>query len=162
MSGLRTYVYVDGFNLYYGAVRRSPLKWLDIRAMCERLLPNNEITAIRYFTALVKGTADDPSKPQRQQAFIRALETLDGLSVHYGSFLTNKTFMPRAHRLPAQKRNVEVIKTEEKGSDVNLASMLLADRFRGNYGVAVVVSNDSDLMLPIDIVVRELGLPVGL
>jgi hypothetical protein len=55
----------------------------------------------------------------------------------------------------------EVIKTEEKGSDVNLASLLLADGFRGKYEVAVVISNDSDFVLPIQIVRDELKLPVG-
>jgi hypothetical protein len=39
---------------------------------------------------------------------------------------------------------------------------LLADGFRGEYEVAVVVSNDSDLMLAIKLVTTELGLPVGL
>jgi hypothetical protein len=158
----KTFVYVDGFNLYYGAVRRTPYKWLNIRAMCERLFPQEEIVAIRYFTAIVKGTAADSSKPQRQQTFIRALETLDGLSVHYGTFLSNTVRMPRARPRPGQRRDVEVIKTEEKGSDVNLASMLLVDGFRGEYELAIVLSNDSDLMLPIEIVTNELALPVGL
>jgi hypothetical protein len=162
MPGRKTYVYVDGFNLYYGAVRRTPYKWLNLRAMCERLFPKNQIEAIRYFTAIVNGTPDDPGKPQRQQTFIRALETLEGVTVHYGSFLSNTVRMPRARLLPGQSRNVEVIKTEEKGSDVNLAALLLADGFRGNYDVAIVLSNDSDLLLPIEIVTRELRLPVGL
>jgi 6-hydroxy-3-succinoylpyridine 3-monooxygenase len=26
---LRTIVYIDGYNLYYGAVRGTPWKWLD-------------------------------------------------------------------------------------------------------------------------------------
>jgi NYN domain len=159
---VKTYVYIDGFNLYYGAVRNTPYRWLNLRLLCERLFPRNEIVRIRYFTAIVNGTPDDPRKPQRQQTFIRALETLDGLTVHYGSFLSNRVFMPRAHRRPGQSRKVEVVKTEEKGSDVNLASMLLADAFRRNFEAAVVVSNDSDLALPIQIVTQELGLPVGL
>lgn len=159
---MKTYLYVDGFNLYYGAVRHTPYKWLNIRLVCERIFPRNTVAQIRYFTAIVNGTPEDPGKPQRQQTFIRALETLEGFSVHYGSFLSNKVWMPRANRRPGQRRNVEVIKTEEKGSDVNLASLLLADGFRAEYEVAVVLSNDSDLMQPIEIVTRELGLPVGL
>ncbi len=157
----RTNVYVDGFNLYYGAVRGTGFKWLNLRLLCERLLPQNEVVEIRYFTALVTATPHDPAKPQRQQTFIRALETLPGLTVHYGSFLTNRVWMPRAQRRPGQRRNVEVVKTEEKGSDVNLASMLLADGFRDRFETAVVLSNDSDLV-PIEIVTQELGLPVGL
>ena len=26
---MRTQVYVDGFNLYYGALKDTPFKWLD-------------------------------------------------------------------------------------------------------------------------------------
>lgn len=159
---MRTNVYVDGFNLYYGAVRDTPYKWLNLRALCERLLPQNEVVRIRYFTAIVQGTSHDPGKPQRQQTFIRALETLPGFSAHYGSFLSNTVWMRRARRLPGQSRSVAVVKTEEKGSDVNLASFLLADGFRAEYEVAVVLSNDSDLALPIKIVREELGFPVGL
>jgi hypothetical protein len=68
--------------------------------------------------------------------------------------------MPRAGGQPGQHELV--IEMKEKGSDVNLASMLLADGFRGDYEVAVVVSNDSDLVLPIKIVTTQLRLPVGL
>ena len=41
---MRTIVYVDGFNLYYGAVRGTPYKWLDLRALFTRILrPDNKI-----------------------------------------------------------------------------------------------------------------------
>ena len=30
---MRTFVYVDGFNLYYGALKRSSWKWLDLPAL---------------------------------------------------------------------------------------------------------------------------------
>ena len=55
-----------------------------------------------------------------------------------------------------------VIKTEEKGSDVNLATHLLYDACRGNFECAAVISKDSDLLEPIRIVREELGLTVGL
>lgn len=48
---------------------------------------------------------------------------------------------------------------EEKGSDVNVATHLLADVFRGEVGGAIVISNDSDLALPLSIA-RSL-VPVG-
>ena len=57
---------------------------------------------------------------------------------------------------------VDVIKTEEKGSDVNLATHLLYDGFRNDYEVAVIVSNDSELLEPVKIVRYELGKKVGL
>jgi len=56
---------------------------------------------------------------------------------------------------------IRVIKTEEKGSDVNIASYLLLDACRGDFDQAIVVSNDSDLVEPIRMVQTEIGLPVG-
>jgi len=50
---MRTCVYVDGFNLYYGALRNTPYKWLDVARLCGLLLPNHDITRIAYFTARV-------------------------------------------------------------------------------------------------------------
>ena len=41
---------------------------------------------------------------------------------------------------------------------MNLATFLLLDAFRRECDVAVVVSNDSDLKLPIEVAQRELGL----
>ena len=54
----------------------------------------------------------------------------------------------------------KVWKTEEKGSDVNLASHLVYDACQGSFDVAAVLSNDTDLVEPIRIVTQELGLPV--
>ena len=51
---MRTNVYVDGFNLYYGAVKGTPYKWLDLRKCCELVFPRNEIHEIHYCTAIVK------------------------------------------------------------------------------------------------------------
>ena len=155
----RANVYVDGFNLFYGAVRGTPYRWLDLGRFCSTVFPSDQIIRIRYFTALVTSPAGDPTKQQRQQAYIRALLTIPELSVHYGRFsLTTKS------RLLAQDptRTVQVLQQEEKGSDVNLASHLLMDGFRGEYEVAIVVSNDSDLLEPIRMVRNELGLKVGI
>jgi hypothetical protein len=55
-------VYVDGFNLFYGALRGSPHRWLDLGALCSALLPNDEIHRIRYFTARVTSRPGDPGK----------------------------------------------------------------------------------------------------
>ena len=56
----------------------------------------------------------------------------------------------------------KVIKTEEKGSDVNLATHLLHDAHMDRFDVAVVISNDSDLLAPIKIVRQELHKQVGI
>ena len=49
----KTRIYIDGFNLYYGAVKDTPYRWLDVRRMCELLLPEYSIETIKYFTARV-------------------------------------------------------------------------------------------------------------
>jgi hypothetical protein len=55
---------------------------------------------------------------------------------------------------------VSVLNTEEKGSDVNVASHLLIDALTNAVDAAIVISNDSDLRFPIQ-KAREL-VPVGL
>ncbi|MDZ7801216.1 MAG: hypothetical protein U5K81_10555 [Trueperaceae bacterium] len=45
---------------------------------------------------------------------------------------------------------------------MNLASLMLRDGFLGLYDVAVLVSNDSDLALPLKIVRNEIGKTVGI
>jgi hypothetical protein len=57
---MRTNVYVDAFNLYYGCLKGTPYRWLDLAALCRRLLPNDEINRVRYFAALVSARPDDP------------------------------------------------------------------------------------------------------
>jgi len=56
---------------------------------------------------------------------------------------------------------VEVLDTKEKGSDVSLATYLLVDGFKKDYQLAVVMSDDSDLVEPIKLTINQLGLPVG-
>jgi uncharacterized LabA/DUF88 family protein len=151
-----TNVYIDGFNLYYGSVKNTPYRWLDLEAFCRHLLPNDDIRGIRYFTARVSGKVD-PDAPNRQAMYLRALGTLPLVSVHFGTFLTNKVWMPLVAPTTKGPRKVEVFKTEEKGSDVNLASWLLLDVFRKACDTVVVISNDSDLAEPVRIARHELG-----
>ena len=134
-------VYVDGFNLYYGAVKGSPFKWLNIGALCQRMLPNDAIQSIEYFTAIVSARPGDPGVPVRQQMYLRALRTISNLTIVYGHFLTHSARMVLTGTNPAQK--VWVDKTEEKGSDVNIAAHLLRDAFKAKFEVAAIITNDS-------------------
>jgi hypothetical protein len=162
-SALSVNVYVDGFNLYYGCLKDTDYRWLDIGALCRRLVPGNRINRIRYFTSRVSARPEAPDGPAQQAAYLRALETADGLSIHLGHFHSPKVRLPLADpSLHEGHRTVEVIKTQEKGSDVNLATFLLLDAFRRESDIAVVVSNDSDLEEPIRVLIQELGVPVGL
>jgi uncharacterized LabA/DUF88 family protein len=159
---MKTIVYVDGFNLYYGAVKRSPYKWLDISKLCQFLLPKNKIIKIKYFTALVTARPSDPDQPNRQLLYLRALRTIPNLEIIYGHFLEHEIMMPTANPLPGSPKYVRVIKTEEKGSDVNIAAHMINDGHNGRYQVAVIISNDSDLVEPVKIVRQELNIPVGI
>jgi len=63
---------------------------------------------------------------------------------------------------PPQTGYANVIKTEEKGSDVNIATHLIVDGFENAYEIAVIVSNDSDLLEPIRVVREKFKKPVGI
>jgi uncharacterized LabA/DUF88 family protein len=158
---MKTIVYIDGFNLYYGAVKGTPYKWLNILTLCQLLLPKNQIVKIKYFTALVTARPSDPDQPNRQQLFLLALQTIPGLEIIYGHFLSHEVMVPVAQPAPGQPKYMQVIKTEEKGSDVNIAAHMVNDGHNGSYEVAILVSNDSDLVEPVRIVRNELNLPVG-
>lgn len=156
---VKTNVYIDGFNFYYGCVRRTAFKWLDFGAFCRASLPNETINQIRYFTALVSAD-EDPDAPVRQTTYLRALRTVPRFSIHEGRFFRvtkrGKLIDPL---IPGLDR-VTIKTWEEKVSDVSIATHLVADGFRGDFEQAVVISNDSDLVEPILLVTRELRLPV--
>ena len=88
---MRTVVYVDGFNLYYGALKGTSWKWLDLVALFEKVLqPHHDILAIKYFTARVSGTSSDPSKPQRQDVYLHALQRYRPVvEIYLGHFLSH-------------------------------------------------------------------------
>lgn len=159
---VKTNFYIDGFNLSYRAVRGTAYQWLDLLRLCQVLAPAQEVNRIRYFTALVEERPNDLRAPIDQIAYIRALETINALTVHFGQFRTRRISRPLVAPIPGYPRTVEVWNTEEKGTDVNLASYLLMDGVDGDYEQALVVSNDADLALPIGMVRDKLKLPVGI
>ena len=157
---MATNVYIDGFNLYYGALKGTDFRWLDLSALCRELLPKDHVGTIRYFTARVRQLPNDRSAPQRQGTYLRALETIPNITIHFGHFLQHRRRLPLANPGSGPK-TAEVLKIEEKGSDVNLATMLLLDAFKGACDTSVVISNDSDLKTPLNVARSELGMRVG-
>lgn len=150
-------VYIDGLNLYNGALRGTRYRWLDPLKLSQALLkPDDEIHRVRYFTALMVGAASSTIR-QQQETYIRALRTIPGLTVHLGLFVAHKRAMPRADG----GGTVEVLRTDEKGSDVNLASHLLLDACAGDFDKALIVSNDNDFAFPVRAVRDRLGLTIG-
>lgn len=157
MTPVDTIVYIDGFNFYYGCVAGTPYKWLNLPAVCERLLPHNNVIGVKYFTARVQARDLDPHQPVRQEIYFRALRTDPRVEIIFGHFLTHKK---RLHRVDGEGK-AHVWKTEEKGSDVNLAAHLLRDAFTGRFEVAALITNDSDLAGPVQMVRDDVGLKVG-
>jgi uncharacterized LabA/DUF88 family protein len=173
-------VYIDGFNLYY-SIRTTHYRWLDLLALSRHLFPEHEIQRVKYFTALVSGELeDDPGARARQKTYLRALRALGPeLEIHEGSFARHKARMALASSKGSRWRRwllalalgdrqileqnvpkVRVWKVEEKGSDVNLASQLIADAYEEKFDVAAVLSNDVDLEYPLRFVRERLGKPV--
>ncbi|KJU82283.1 NYN domain protein [Candidatus Magnetobacterium bavaricum] len=173
---MRVYVYIDGFNLYYRALKNTAYKWLDVKELCKRLLkPEDNILSIKYFTALVNGI-NDPGRPIRQGTYLRALQSyIPEIEIFYGSFLTEKKrlFLPKPIIKPSERqtqlnvtnleyiRTIEIKETKEKGSDVNLAVHLLNDAWHNRYDCAVVISNDSDIKEALNLVKTEINKQIG-
>lgn len=159
---MRTAVYVDGFNLYYGALRDSPYKWLDLRAMLRAVLsPENKVTLIKYFTAKVRGMPADPGVPRRQQTYLNAMTAHDpAIEIIYGRFFEVPSSVTVG--AGAQTRVVHGKRNTEKGTDVSLAVHLLNDAWLDRYDVGVVVSNDTDLAEAVRLAKSECGKTIGL
>ena len=155
---LVTNVYIDGFNFYYRCVKGTPYKWLDISKWATGLLaPDFTIKRIRYYTARVRSLPGNPDAPLRQAMLLRALATIPNLTITYGHFLRSKPRLRLANPPPGGPDTVQVVKYSEKGSDVNLATDLLADAFDGDCEAVAIVSSDSDLLGPIKLVRQRFG-----
>lgn len=152
---MRTNIYIDGFNLYYRALKNTSNKWLNLKLLCQNLLSsNNQILKIKYFTARVSGVFD-PRTPIRQKTYIRALQSyIPEIEVVYGRFTTHHISMLQSP-ITNPRKFCKVVKTEEKGSDVNLAVHLINDYWLNEYDCAVVISNDSDLAEPLRLIKQK-------
>lgn len=178
---MKTHVYIAGFNLYYGLLRGTPYKWLDLERWCDQLLPRNTVSRIHYFTAQVDARPHDPDQPTRQFAYLQALRSLSRVEVHLGTFMSSVVSQVIVESDPETSRYLRscgqpvikldpagqpvkawTYKSEEKGSDVNLAAHLLRDAYRGHCECAVIVSNDSDLLTPIRMAKQDCGTVIGL
>ena len=76
----KTIVYIDGYNLYYSLLRRTPYKWLDVVALFRSIIKAQDSTAdviqIKYFTApaLAKFASHGKESVSAQNEYHRALK----------------------------------------------------------------------------------------
>ena len=129
-------------------------KWLDLLAFSKALLrDDHEILAVKYFTSRVK---HNPAKPQmaiHQQKYLEALGTIPLIRIVEGYYNRFRVKMPFA-KDPCKSCDKTdgyaiVWKNEEKRSDVNLATEMMADVYRDAADVFVLVSGDADLAAPL-------------
>jgi NYN domain-containing protein len=146
LSHPRTIFYIDGFNLYYGAVRATPaLKWLDLQRYCKLLRPHDDIVVIRYFSALVAGTTRSS-----QETYLRALSTTPLVEVILGKFKQKNV------KCGVSTCNSPGLKwfpvPEEKRTDGNIAVFMLDDAYQNACDQMIIFSGDSDLVPAINMV----------
>jgi uncharacterized LabA/DUF88 family protein len=171
--------YIDGFNLYRGCLTRSAYKWLDLVALARQVAPTSRIGRVRFFTARVDGPG-----AIRQQVYLDALTALPQIVVHTeGHFRTHTViravvpaagmssvlescagpgarWIPLPDPAPGAWVRASVRDPKEKGTDVNLATMLMADVYGSVCDQAVVISGDSDLQMPVSVAARRMPVTV--
>lgn len=157
---MRTYVYIDGLNLYYLALKptrrdsRPGRRWLNVYQFVQKAMPaGSDIRKINYYTADVSALPD-PDAPRRQRTYFKALETIPCLRIHKGRFLVSRpmmyldeplTFSPKA-TVPQEPlpRFAKVVKTEEKGTDVSLGVHLVRDALAGEFEQGAVITKPAN------------------
>jgi hypothetical protein len=110
---MRVGIYIDGYNLYYGARglcgRGTPgWRWLDLRALAARVVgrvswPGATIHRVVYCTAMVDAVTSQ-SAALDQEIYLKALIEAKSVDhVAYGRYVSRVRFAPLAVRSPAGK-----------------------------------------------------------
>ncbi|MYM90699.1 NYN domain-containing protein [Rugamonas sp. FT82W] len=153
---LRIAVYIDGYNLYYGRLRGTNFKWLDIVKVFDVLLTqrdqHEQLEVVKYFTApaLANFATHGTASVAAQSAYHRALKAMhrERFEIIYGNHSYDKSgaLLPSfiAGQPYDRTNRVRVWKLEEKKTDVNLALCMYRDACKGRYDRMILVSNDSD------------------
>ena len=155
MDRKRTIFYFDGFNLYHGMLKNTPQRWLDLEKFAKAILPRpeeHEIVRINYFTARIKYDPSRPTEAFNQDRYLEALTAYPLVRVIEGYYKRFKVKLPFAKEpcKSCEKADYGIVwKTEEKRSDVNLATEMMADIYRDAADAFVLVSGDADLAAPL-------------
>jgi uncharacterized LabA/DUF88 family protein len=164
---IRTAVFVDGYNLYYGRLRGTPYKWLDLVKLSTQLLADRSqsevLSKVTLCTAHAASTfaTHGRDSTQSQASYHRALTALHGdrLEIIYGSHTWEKNGvdMPVFRQGQAFTRSevVRVWKVEEKMTDVNLALSMYRACAKGLCERLIVMSNDRDVAPALDAIKKD-------
>lgn len=143
----RVITYVDGFNLYFGlrSKRWRRYYWLDLqRLACALLLSHQSLEGVHYFTSRIRSDGSNTEDVQRQTTYLEALGTRPLIRIHHGHFLEQRS--------KCRQCGAKWMGYEEKMTDVNIATQLLADAYDDHFDTALVISGDSDLTTPVRLV----------
>lgn len=146
--GKSSIVYIDGFNLYYGLLKNTPYKWLDLEKCFTLLRQSDNIQKIKYFTARVIG---NPSS--RQSVYLDAIATYPLVEITYGLFKKKDLRCKVSNCLSTHKKIYSTY--EEKGTDVNIATSMLDDAYQGKCERIILVSGDSDLVPAVNLIKKN-------
>lgn len=179
---LRTRVYIDGYNLYYGCLKGSPYKWLDPFMLFERhILPSIFVpggqagiellpVAIKFFTAnILEKAAKALDSVSCQARYHTALRKLYGgrIELVKGYYSLNESCAKLVDTAapatwPRDCRDLLVWKVEEKQTDVKLALQVYHDAITQQVDHVVVVTNDTDIAPSLELIRTHTGVTVGL
>ena len=166
MRKKRTIIYIDGYNLYYGLLKGSKAKWLDLFALAKSLLNDtHEIIEVRYYTSIVKPSPYDAAAVERQNVYLQALSAMEVVKVISGFYSKHTALMPPQRKACAvceesKDGYVRVMKLEEKRSDVNLAVDAVTDAALNKADSFVIITGDSDQTGTIEKIRRLFKKPV--
>ena len=163
----RTIVYIDGSNLYYGQLRNTANKWLDLERFSAKLLnPDHAIVAIKYFTSRVIDKSPTQCHVQRQVQYINALVNQPLVEIIEGRYREQAELLAPV-REPCtscdRKRadgRIKVLRITEKMTDVNIADAMLRDAYEKRADSLVLISGDTDLAPIVKTVRYHIGMPV--
>lgn len=151
---MRTRVYIDGYNLFYGCLKHSNDKWLDLyRLFAEQVIhgqsSDSKVDKIYFFTADIKSKVSTQGilAQQAQQAYHRALLKLypNKIEIIKGYYALEKGNLLAYQKPPDKNKRVDVWRLEEKQTDVNIALTAYRDAIKNQVEQVVFVSNDTDL-----------------
>ena len=142
---MRTIVYVDWFNFYYGTIGNPGHSWIDLSKLFKSILNrHHNIIAIKLFTANLIAIGNNQSAKDTQNVYHNALiKYTPNIEIFFGSFMKKVIQVPPKFSVPVLKK-LEFDTFEEKETDVNLAVEMISDFYLNKFDCAVLVSNDSD------------------
>ncbi|ERL54304.1 NYN domain-containing protein [Psychrobacter aquaticus] len=151
---MKTNVYIDGYNLFYGCLKHSDDKWLDLyHLFANRIIhaqdPNAVIETVYFFTADIKSkiSTQGEAAQNAQQSYHRALQKMypNNVKIIKGYYALEKGNLLRYKQPPDKSDRVEVWRLEEKQTDVNITLTAYRDAIQNKAEQVVFVTNDTDI-----------------